>query len=78
MRVLKAKLMHDPTSLDAVGGSVAVENQRLSHPHEGTGSGIVHLPVLSRGFPVSRCCGPVGSKARGVLAVPEAEEVPLT
>lgn len=70
--------MHDPTGLDAVGGSVAVENQRLPHPHEGTGSRMVHRPVLSRGFPVSSCRGPVGSEARGVLAVPEAEEVPLT
>lgn len=78
MRVLKAKLVHDPTSLDAIRGSVAVENQGLPHPHDGTRSRIMHCPILSRGLPVSRCCGPVGSKPRGVLSVPEAEEVPLT
>jgi len=74
---LQPKLMHDPTSFDPIGSSVPIEHQSLSHPYDLACHWIHHRTILPRGFPVSRCCCPIGPEACGVFAVPEAEEVPL-
>lgn len=78
MRVLEAKLVHDPTGFNPVRSSVLVEDQRLSHPSDIASPRVVHCSVFSGSFPVSRSRGSVGSVARGIFPVSEAEEVPLT
>jgi hypothetical protein len=79
MRGVEAELVHDPAGLDAVGGPAPVEDERLAHADDGGGgaAAAAHLAVLARGLPVARPGGAVGARPRGVLAVPEAEEVPL-
>jgi hypothetical protein len=75
VRGVEAELVHDPAGLDAVGGPPAVEDERLAHAHDGAAA--PHLAVLARGLPVARPGGAVGPRPRRVLAVAEAEEVPL-
>lgn len=78
MRGVEAELVHDPAGLDAVGGSAPVEDERLAHADDGAAAAAAaHLAVLARGLPVARLGGAVGARPRRVLAVPEAEEVPL-
>ena len=69
--------MHDPAGLDAVGGPPAVEDERLAHADDGAAAAAAHLAVLAGGLPVARLGGAVGARPRRVLAVAEAEEVPL-
>jgi len=81
-RWLEAELVHDPLRLAPLGGSPAVEHQRLAHPHH---RGALPLPfaagddgaVLAGGLPVARRGGAVGALPRRVLAVAQVEEVPL-
>ena len=75
VRGVEAELVHDPAGLDAVGGPPAVEDERLAHADDGAAA--AHLAVLARGLPVARLGGAVRARPRRVLAVPEAEEVPL-
>jgi hypothetical protein len=77
MRRLEAELVHDPAGLDAVGGSPLVEHERLPHADDGARGRASHLAVLARGLPVPGLGGAVRARSRRVLAVPEAEEVPL-
>lgn len=77
MRGLEAKLMHDPTSFDAIRSSVPIEHQSLPHPYNFLCHGVHNRTIFPCCFPVSRCRRAIGSVPRGVLAVPEAEEVPL-
>jgi hypothetical protein len=71
--------VHDPLRLPPPGRPPPVEHQRLAHPHQrpvfvgGGGDGA----VLAGGLPVARSSGAVGAVAGGVLAVAQAEEVPL-
>ena len=74
---LQAKLVHDPTSFDPIWSSVPIKHQSLSHPYDLPRHWVEHRPIFPRSFPVSRCRGTIGSIAGGVLAVSEAEEVPL-
>ena len=69
--------MHDPTCFDAIRSSISVKNECLSHPCDGTSPRIMNRAILASGFPGPRSRGSVGSVPSGVLAVPEAEEVPL-
>ena len=70
--------MHDPLRLAPLGGSPAVEHQRLAHPHH---RGVLPAgddgAVLAGGLPVARHGGAVGALPRRVLAVAQVEEVPL-
>jgi hypothetical protein len=77
MRRVEAELVHDPEGLDAVGGAPLVEDERLPHADDGARGRAAHLPVLPRGLPVPGLGGAVRARPRRVLAVPEAEEVPL-
>jgi len=81
LRRVEAELVHDPAGLDAVGGAALVEDERLPHADDGARrrrrAGAVHLAVLAGGLPVARLGGAVRARPRRVLAVPEAEEVPL-
>uniref|UniRef100_A0A0E0KVB1 DUF834 domain-containing protein n=1 Tax=Oryza punctata TaxID=4537 RepID=A0A0E0KVB1_ORYPU len=85
-----AELVHDPLGLGAPGGSPLVEHQRLPHPdHRAAAGGFAggggaaaaaagdDGAVLARGLPVAGAGGAVGALPRGVLAVVQAEEVPL-
>ena len=81
-----AELVHDPLRLAAPGGSPLVEHQRLPHPdHLAAGDGFAaggaaagdDGAVLAGGLPVAGAGGAVGALPRGVLAVVQAEEVPL-
>ena len=74
---VEAELMHDPAGLGAVGGAALVEYQRLPHADDGTRRGAADLPVLAGGLPVAGLGGAVRARPGRVLAVPEAEEVPL-
>jgi hypothetical protein len=73
--------VHNPAGLDAVGRPPLVEDERLPHADDGARRrrrrGAAHLAVLAGGLPVSRLGGAVGARPRRVLAVAEAEEVPL-
>ncbi len=82
------ELVHDPLGLAALGGAAAVEDERLAHADGGGGGGGGGLAggdggaagdgaVLAGGLPVAGAGGAVGAVAGGVLAVAEAEEVPL-
>lgn len=75
---LQAEFMHNPACFDPIRSSVLVEHQRLPHPHDFACHRIVHRSILPRSFPVSRCRGTIGSEPGCILAVPKAEEVPLT
>jgi len=77
--ILHAELVHDPAGLDAVGGAAAVEDEGLAHADDGAagGLGVVDDAVLAGGLPVAGLGGAIGAQPRRVLAVAEAEEVPL-
>jgi len=77
VRRVEAELVHDPAGLDAVGGAALVEDERLPHADDAAGGRAAHLAVLAGGLPVPRLGGAVRARTRRVLAVPEAEEVPL-
>jgi len=77
MRVLEAKLVHDPTRFDPIGSPVFVEHQCLSHPNNPTVPRIHHTPILTRGLPVPALGGPIRSIPGCVLSISKAEEVPL-
>lgn len=77
VRCFEAELVHDPASLDPIRSPVPVEHQRLPHPDNLAARRVVHRPVLPRCFPVPCHRRPVGPEAGGVLAIAEAEEVPL-
>ena len=77
MRRVEAELVHDPAGLAAVGGAALVEDQRLPHADDGACGRAADLPVLAGGLPVAGLGGAVRARARRVLPVPEAEEVPL-
>lgn len=74
---LQAKLMHDPASFDAIRSSVPIEHQSLSHPYYFLCYLVDHRTIFSGCFPVARCRRAICSVSRGILAVAEAEEVPL-
>ena len=74
--------MHDPLRLAPLGGSPAVEHQRLAHPDHGGGASAAAAgdgdgAVLAGGLPVAGARGAVGALPRRVLAVAQVEEVPL-
>ena len=83
MRVLDAELVHDPAGLGAVGGAAGVEDEGLAHADDaGAASGrrrpvAADDAVFAGGLPVAGLGGAVGAQPRRVLAVAEAEEVPL-
>ena len=84
VRVFHAKFMHDPVGFDAVGGAAAVEDKGLAHADDGGAAvgggvqlGVVDDAVLAGGLPVAGLGGAVRAEPRRVLAVAEAEEVPL-
>jgi hypothetical protein len=74
---VEAVLVQDPLGLLAARRPALVEDERLLHAEERAGGGVEHLAVLPGGLPVPGAGGAVGTEARGVLAVAEAEEVPL-
>ena len=81
---LEAELVHDPAGLDAVGGAAAVEDEGLAHADNGVTAGAgrgrpqaADDAVLAGGLPVAGPGGAVRAQPRRVLAVAEAEEVPL-
>ena len=72
--------MHDPLGLAAFGSTAAVEDERLAHADDGAGAGVAAAgdgAVLAGGLPVAGACGAVGALPSGVLAVAQAEEIPL-
>jgi len=78
--------VHDPLGLGPAGGPALVEHQRLAHPDQRAGAvaasaaaaaGDGDGAVLARGLPVAGARGAVGPLPRRVLAVVQAEEVPL-
>ena len=73
--------MHDPLGLAPAGRPALVEHQRLAHPDHGAGAGAAagdgDGAVLAGGLPVAGARGAVGALPRRVLAVVQAEEVPL-
>lgn len=77
MRGLKAKLMHDPATFDPIRSSVPIEHQSLPHPYYFPCHWVHNRTIFPCCFPVTRCRRPIGSVPRRILAVPEAEEVPL-
>jgi hypothetical protein len=74
---VESVLMEHPLCLLPARRAALVEDERLLHSQERAGGGADHLPVLAGGLPVARAGGTVGAQARGVLAVAQAEEVPL-
>ena len=74
---VEAVLVEDPLGLLAARGASLVEDERLLHAEQGAGGGAEHLAVLAGGLPVAGAGGAVGAHPRRVLAVAEAEEVPL-
>jgi hypothetical protein len=74
---VEAVLVEDPLGLLAARGASLVEDERLLHAEQRAGGGVEHLAVLAGGLPVAGAGGAVGAHPRGVLAVAEAEEVPL-
>ena len=77
VRCFEAKLMHDPTGLLPIGSTTTVEHQGFPHANQCTCALLVDSPILPSRLPITRLCCSVCSRARGVLPVPEAEEVPL-
>jgi hypothetical protein len=70
--------MHDPVGLLAPGCSAAVEDERLLHAHQVKAWSVAqHIAVFAGGLPVACLGGSVRAHASGVLAVPQAEEIPL-
>ena len=69
--------MHDPFGFLALGCAAAVEDERLLHAHERVRAGVGDIAILAGGLPVASVGGSVGAHASGVLAVPQAEEIPL-
>jgi hypothetical protein len=67
--------VHDPVGLLSVGGAAPVEDERLPHPDEAV-LGVDGL-VPPRRLPEAGGGRPVGARARRVLLVLVAEEVPL-
>ena len=74
---LEAILVHDPVSFLALGCSAAVEDERLLHAHHGVRAGVYDIAVLAGGLPIACLGGSIGAHACGVLAVPQAEKIPL-
>nr|ACR34846.1 unknown [Zea mays] len=72
---VEAVLVHDPSGLLSPGRPPRVEDERLLGADERLAP--EDVPVLARGLPVPGLRGPVGPQPRRVLAVLEAEEVPL-
>lgn len=70
-------LVHHPLRLPALGRPPLVEHERLAHPHQRASPRRHHWPVLPRRLPVPGHRSPVRPLPRRVLAVLEAEEVPL-
>jgi hypothetical protein len=73
---LEAELVHDPSGLLPARRAAAVEDERLLHAHEDAAAP-EDLLVLAGGLPVAGLRGAVGPRARRVLAILVAEEVPL-
>jgi len=73
--VVEAVLVHDPAGLATPGGPPRVEDERLLQADEGLAP--EDLPVLARRLPVAGLGGLVRPQPRRVLAVLDAEEVPL-
>ena len=71
-----AELVHDPLGLGSPGRSPAVEDERLAHADD-RAAGAGDDAVLAGSLPVAGVRGAVGALAGGVLAVAQAEEVPL-
>ena len=67
--------MHDPVGLLPVGRPALVENERL--PHADEPAPLVHRFVPPRRLPEPGHGRPVRPRPRWVLAVLEAEEVPV-
>uniref|UniRef100_A0A7C9D512 Uncharacterized protein n=1 Tax=Opuntia streptacantha TaxID=393608 RepID=A0A7C9D512_OPUST len=78
MWAFQSELMHDPTRFDPIWGPISIKHQSLPHPYYLPGLRVVYDPILTRGFPVSRCRRSVGPKTCGILAITKAEEVPFT
>jgi hypothetical protein len=74
---VEAVLVEHPPGLLPARRAALVEDERLLHPQQRAGGGAEHLAVLAGGLPVPGAGGAVGAQARGVLAVAQAEEVPL-
>lgn len=74
---LQTKFMHYPTGFDSIWSSVPIKHQSLSHPYDLACRWVEHRSIFSSGFPVPRCCCPIGPEPCGILAVAETEEVPL-
>lgn len=75
--VVEAVLVHDPVGLVAVGGAALVEDERLAHADAaGPGGGVDGL-VPAGGLPEPGGGGAVGARARRVLLVLVAEQVPV-
>jgi hypothetical protein len=73
---LEPKLVHDPPRLLPARGPAAVEHERLLHADEDAAAP-EDLLVLAGGLPVAALRGAVRARARGVLSILVAEEVPL-
>lgn len=69
--------MHDPFGFLALGCAAAVEDERLLHAHHGVRAGVYDIAVLAGGLPIACLGGSIGAHACGVLAVPQAEKIPL-
>ena len=75
---VEAVLVHDPAGLLALGRPPRVEDERLLGADEHLAAVAPEdILVLARGLPVPGLRGPVRPQPRRVLAVLEAEEVPL-
>lgn len=74
---LEAIFVHNPVSFLALGCSAAVEDECLLHAHHSVSAGVHDIAVLASGLPVPCLRGSVGAHASGVLAVPQAEKIPL-
>ena len=83
MRVLDAELVHYPAGLAAVGCASGVEDEGLTHADDAGAASRRRRPVaaddavFAGGLPVAGLGGAVGAQPRRILAVAEAEEVPL-